>query len=176
MNLMPPPVSPVELGTLDEWANVEREIGIALPNDYKIFIQTYGTGVIGRFLQIWNPLSKNKYMNLKHMARESLETLRIHKTQYEQEYPFALYPEKEGLLPFADTANGDLLLWKTNGLPDTWELLFLIDFGPQYEAYSFGFVEFLIKVLGEEIESLIFSNEAIFKREEGFMSLESNNT
>jgi hypothetical protein len=54
------PSNPLETGTLAGWNKAERMFNIQLPADYKVFIDTYGTGCIGGFLYIWNPFGTTK--------------------------------------------------------------------------------------------------------------------
>lgn len=171
MEIMPPPLSPNEVNSEAKWLEVEQECGIVFPRDYKAFIQTYGTGVIGRFLVVWNPFSDNSHVNLLSMIWETLDILKYLKNLYGDEYTHILYPEKCGLLPFADTPNGDILCWKTDGDPEQWTLVYLNDCGPKYEEHQLSLTEFLVANLKGELPNSIFSNENIFKREAGFMSI-----
>ena len=52
---LPPPAAPRGLDRT--WGAVEREIGLSLPDDYKAFIDVYGTGQVSSadgWAVIWN--------------------------------------------------------------------------------------------------------------------------
>lgn len=44
---MEPPSQPSETGSAEEWSSVEALLGLILPSDYKAYITTYGTGLVG---------------------------------------------------------------------------------------------------------------------------------
>jgi hypothetical protein len=89
--ILAPPASPRENG--GDWETVERQLGVSLPEDYKQFIEVYGSGDIGGNLSIYNPFAENVHQNL--IARQA----RIAK--YYSEYrgragepaPFPIAPE-----------------------------------------------------------------------------------
>ena len=59
--LLPPPQTPVE--NQGDWTNVEQQLGMPLPADYKWFISTYGTGSIcAAFINVLNPFAANRYL------------------------------------------------------------------------------------------------------------------
>jgi hypothetical protein len=47
---LPPPPAPLEVPTKAAWAAAERALA-PLPEDYKEFVETYGTGSIDGFLR-----------------------------------------------------------------------------------------------------------------------------
>ncbi len=58
LSILIPPQNPAEIPTLDDWINVERRVG-RLPNDYRTYLERFGTGTIDRFLWVLNPVSPN---------------------------------------------------------------------------------------------------------------------
>jgi hypothetical protein len=68
IGLAPPPGSPVDTGSPDQWGEVERALGMPLPSDYKQFINVYGDGEFGDFLYVFNPFSGCEQMNLLWQA------------------------------------------------------------------------------------------------------------
>lgn len=117
--LIPAPKQPVDTGDEQNWSNMEEKIGISLPTNYKNYISTYGSGQIGRFLWIYNPFSNNKNINLLAQSDIVLDALRTIKAEHgESVCPYPIFPEKDGLLPFGRTDNGDDLFWLTKGNPE----------------------------------------------------------
>jgi hypothetical protein len=62
-NLMRPPANPSELPDRAGWGPVEAALGLMLPEVYKAFISTYGTGAVDGFLWVFNPFSENQPLN-----------------------------------------------------------------------------------------------------------------
>src|SRR3974390_1397674 len=55
IEIVPPPASPVASGSPGDWAQVESELGVGLPTDFKEYIATYGGGEWAGFFRIFNP-------------------------------------------------------------------------------------------------------------------------
>jgi hypothetical protein len=57
------PLDVVETGQPSSWITLERDIGLVFPQDYKWFINNFGTGVICNELWVLNPFSGNVNLN-----------------------------------------------------------------------------------------------------------------
>ena len=155
-----PPVTPIETGSTEEWQGIEKTIGIALPSDYKQYINIFGTGCIGSFLWLFNPFSRNKHLNLLRQIDIKIDALRILKEKWgDKQCPYPLYPEPEGLLPWGTTDNGDVLFWLTIGHPDEWLVVINEARAPIYEEYQESMTNFLSKILSGELVSEVFPND-----------------
>ena len=62
--VMAPPARPVETTNGGGWQFIQVKLGITLPEDYKEFVSTFGTGAVDSFLWVLNPFSKNDNLNL----------------------------------------------------------------------------------------------------------------
>lgn len=172
VEVLPPPSSPVETGTPDSWERIREELGATLPDDYKAFIQTYGSGWIGGFISIWDPFSENKYLNLVQSTRSTLQAIRMLKVGLKKELnidepPYPLFPEPGGLLPFGATIAGDVLFWKTEGTPAAWTIVIHRVRSTEYEEHPFTITEFLNRLMRGDIEET-FIYETSFSRGAGF--------
>ncbi len=148
-----PPTLPVEAGSVEAWPVIEKAIGVTLPNDYKQYINTFGTGCIGRFLWPFNPFSEDKFLNLGYRINERLDALRELREHWDEQCPYPLYPDPGGLLPWGGTDNGDVLFWLTVGRPDDWPTVVNEARGPLYEEYQASMTDFLAKLISGEIIS-----------------------
>jgi hypothetical protein len=102
-----------------EWHSLEAQI--KLPTDYKQFLSLFGTGVLAEFFYVWNPFSNVQGMNWLAEHRKAIsdiETLMFTASDLYRDW--ILFPQKNGLLPWGKTGNGDLLFWTTSGTPDHW--------------------------------------------------------
>jgi hypothetical protein len=161
----PPPQRAVELGIEDVWPVVQRRIGSVLPRDYKDFINTYGTVLLYDFLKPYNPFSKKEYSNLLWQMGAVLSAYRELKAQ--RGCPYALWFEADGLLPWADTCNGDTLFWLTKGHPDQWTIVLNKSRDPEFEEFDGSMVEFvdafMNRTLDERFEMTDFDDEPSVK-------------
>lgn len=152
--LIPPP-SPVETGSEDEWLEVNQLIGVRPPEDFVCFVRIFGTGTINHFLTVLNPFAANPNLNLLHQIPVILATLRTLKEQFPPDYPFPLFYEPGGFLPWGISDDGDLFGWATTGLTGCWSTIVLPDTGtPEY--YSLPFSQFLLAVLTGSVRSAGF--------------------
>lgn len=157
LKLMPPPTHPIETGTAEEWPKIEQALGIELPQDYKDFVSTYGTGQISGIVWVYNPFSSNRYLNLANQASQRpITTLGILASTGEElkvEYPYPLYPEPDGLLRWGTTDNGDELYWQTTGDPNQWPVVTNEVRGTGFAKFRETMTNFVVKVILGEIKS-----------------------
>jgi hypothetical protein len=105
--------------------------------DNKQYINTYGSGCVGAFIWPLNPFSKNKYLNLNDQVKAQLDALKSLKMTWgDVQVPYPLYPKPGGLLPWGLTDNGDVLYWRTVGLPDNWSTVINEARAPLYEEFE----------------------------------------
>ena len=157
--LLPPPQSPVE--NKGDWKEAEKEIGTALPEDYKEFISTYGTGSISHEFQIMNPFSKNKFFNLaiQHEAiRESWAELH---EEFPRDHPYPPWPNLGGILRWGTTGNGDDIFWLTKEMPNEWSVVVFHHSSARLIAYQgLGMARFLVELLSHELKDNPFHPDA----------------
>jgi hypothetical protein len=169
MRLVAPSGSPVDAGQPNQWEEVERALGTALPGDYKQFINAYGTGEFNDLFFIFNPFSHVEAMNLLWQAgvpeslMENEELGRIYRLgsflehyhglrcEYPGDYPLPPYPEPGGLLPLGGDSNGGSVLWLTVGPSDEWPLVRLPRGLQPIEKHEMTLVEFIILWLSGEL-------------------------
>ena len=171
IGVLPPPKKMQIKEKSKGWISIEKEIGTALPADYKWFIETYGSGEIGNFVKLWNPFLSNKYQNLIERVKEHLKRLRLIRSSlpeevWEKEVPYPLYPENEGLLPFGSSINGDVFYWQTKGIPDEWHIIINQVRSPIYEYHPTNLTNFLYMLMRGTVSTFI--NETDFDRTAGF--------
>jgi hypothetical protein len=152
--LVQPPKTPLETGGLQEWRAAEKRINLELPTDYRDFILAYGTGLFARFYGVYNPFSKNEYVNLELSLKRACDAQREIKAQFPNEVPYLIYPERPGLLPWGRDDNGNDYFWLTDGPPDSWKVVSCENRGEGFREYGRTMTEFLCEVLTRKIEAL----------------------
>lgn len=166
--VLPPPPSPKE--TKGDWLAFEGAIGTQLPDDFKEFIETYGSGTIGNFISVLNPFSSRENLNLATQARRQLDALeRLHK-DFGERRPYELYPTKGGLLPVAITDNGDVVHWLTNGDPNDWVIVVNESRSPDYEQFDCDLTSLIEGVLSRTLRCRAFPS-SVFAADMSFRSV-----
>jgi len=150
-NILRRPEKPLEIGQINGWHTFEYQLNTKLPEDYKKFIQSFGTGSINEFLVILNPFSANQHVNLLTRGRSELEAFRTSKTNFPKYYPDDIFPNSGGLLPFGVTDNGEVLYWRTIAEPKDWTVTVYETRGPDHYNYQTNMTDFLSGVLSGAI-------------------------
>ena len=138
----------------EDWQKVENSIGLILPSDYKNIIEIYGDYYWADFLHLLNPFSKNKFLNLITQIELINNAESETRTEYPEFYPFSLYPEVNGLLPFFITDNGDIGFWITYLQPENWSILIKDARSPEFEVHFFSVAMFLYQFSGGRFQSI----------------------
>jgi hypothetical protein len=152
--LVPPPIRPTEVGSLEQWQAVELELGLELPSDYRDFVFAYGTGLFASFYRIYNPFSAAKWINLSISIQRDCESVREIKRNWPDRVPYRIYPDHPGLLPFGNDENGNNYYWLTEGRPDSWPVVQDEVRGDGVRQHDFCMTDFLCEVLTGKIEAL----------------------
>ncbi len=110
--LIPAPPNP-QCAT-GNWNEIEAQLGIHFPSDFKQLINVYGCGNILGSLEIYNPLTERG----RNQIAESLDMLE--ESREACEYLWPIHPEEAGMLPWGDDVNGNIFCWLTKGESDDW--------------------------------------------------------
>lgn len=150
--LIPPPAIPIQVGSLADWQAVEQELGVTFPTDFREFIFKYGTGYLGSFYSVWNPFwSSNKFVE---SVRLICAAERESQGRFPEFFPYAIYPDSPGFLPWGSDDNGNYYGWLTEGSADEWSVLSNEVRGLGYRLHCCTMTEYLAKVFGGEIRPL----------------------
>jgi hypothetical protein len=115
--LVPPPTRPY-LGD-GSWDRLFHELGTTLPAEHVELMNTYGAGCWSDWLTFYTPLNVQPPTFAPQVA-DALDIYRELRDEFPEDYPLAVWPEPGGLLPFADSIEGDVLGWLVDGAPDDW--------------------------------------------------------
>lgn len=156
--IMPPPASPVAAGAPERWGQIEKELGIRLPRDYKQLIQTYGAGEFGGYLIIHSPFFGDGDGNLLHECHNTLEFYRDVRQRNPERMIYPPFPDPGGVLPLGRAIGGVLLFWVTEGDPDEWPVL-LSDPGAYEEVHHRTVTELLTLAFTGALESRLLPDD-----------------
>ncbi len=169
VRILPPPKNPREAGTVDAWPAVEAALRFSLPADYKQFINTYGTGGIDGWVFPFSPFAGDKQLNLEQQIQVRLAALRQLRDAANEHIPYPIHPELGGVIPWACTQNGDVLFWIAKGSPSDWTVCINDARCPEWEAFPYSMVAFLVKMLRAEVKVSIFPSDLEFGRGSSFV-------
>lgn len=162
--LIIPPIDPINIGNEVLRRKTNEKLGIEIPEDYYSFISTYGLGLFGNGLCVFNPFTENEFVNLfkkieelsfsynymKQMDQNTRKQFRLNEPEEGEGFPFDFYPKKNGILPWGHIDGGGLTFyWKTNN--DRWYVIAYSDDG-YYEKFEMSMTEFIFKLLTNQIE------------------------
>jgi hypothetical protein len=133
------------------WQAIEEDWGTEFPGDYKKFIETYGAGSFGGYLNVVAPFPEvhaayNAGLRMFPLDSGMLEEL---------ESPFPAYPALGGIIAVGDTRDGDTLLFKTAPRPEEWHIVTWsrnrLTPPLRWTEYNLGFSEFMIALLNAQL-------------------------
>ena len=154
LEMIPPPGE----SQARDWADIERQLGVSLPADYKQLVDAYGGGVFDEAIWLLEPGCSNPEYDLLEVARER-EGVLSELWKFEAK-PAALQEEGTRVLPWAyGEEGGEYLYWliRPGVEPESWTVLINEGRGPEWEGHPQSCAQFLLNVLAGEIQSELFS-------------------
>lgn len=132
-----PPVRPLYAATPESWVAAETALSVALPREYYEVATTYGCG---RFwgedttdFTLFNPGAPD-YLSEVEFECQRLREAKEHSDP--EDFTFAVFPNKGGLLPYGLDDQNVRFCWRTGSAPDSWPIVIMWDWGQD------GFLEF----------------------------------
>lgn len=120
VTLLPPPREP--LYSSGDWEQVEQLLGVKLPDDYKIFIETYGQGAIhgaDRYsgLIVYSYLQPSLPTTIAEGFSGYFQSI--------QSLPYSVFPNLPGLLGFASFGDKATIAWNASHTTSAiWEIVY----------------------------------------------------
>lgn len=151
LSILPPPIGAPIYSSKPDWSHLENQLQTSLPQDYKEFIEFYGSGYLGNSqysytLEFLDPFSSD-------IARSFYEFYLEHKILRETGYFHeAVFPEPRGVIPWALDSSGKLFCWVCEGEPDEWWTITIPSIPEHIDEFDLSFTEFLAAYLSHEIE------------------------
>jgi hypothetical protein len=133
-----------------DWPAIEARLGVPLPTDFRVLSEAYPTFTLGEFLHVSLPLPGKEDAWVSGVESE----LEIVRDWWEADMTIGLrpHPAPGGLLPWAESLSGDVLLWTTSGaVPDTWPVTVASRNGGWWH-YTGGAVQFIADWASGDVE------------------------
>lgn len=131
------------------WADVEKSIGLTLPDDYKELVESFSSGYFQDFVQIIRPgdMGASKGEFLGYYAHR-LEDMRQWRNNEPTRFPLPIFPEPGGLLPWGRSIRSDLFFWLTEGEnPANWPIVATDSEFTNWASFNRSVCDFLIDVV-----------------------------
>jgi len=133
-----------------DWPAVEASLGgLALPADYKALVERFPPGKFRELIKVIRPGDVNSPPTeyLGYYAHR-LEDMRKWRAGGHAIFPYPIYPEPDGLLPWAEGPRGELCFWLTGpGDPDGWQVVTADNDFLEWQSFSGTACEFLTAVV-----------------------------
>ncbi|MCF2525747.1 SMI1/KNR4 family protein [Yinghuangia soli] len=124
-----------------DWAAVEAELGLDLPQDYKAFADVFGAGVFNNYLAVFVP---DTGAGLVRQV-ESFGSLMGNPMYRSMFAPYPTYPSDGGILPMGASEAGDSFYWLP-GDQGNWSILGRTEDEPDWHRFDMSTTEFVFKI------------------------------
>lgn len=138
------------------WPELEQRLGCGLPSDYKALIETYGPGIFGGFIHVFQPTFPVPAIDLEAQIADSAWALGELQKGGER-IPYRLTAPAE-IIAIGRTDNGDILYLVRNSLsePDAWTIAVNEARSDEWNEFEGGITDFLASALSGSRQYSVF--------------------
>jgi hypothetical protein len=137
--------APAVPGIVYDWPAIEASIGLRLPEDYKLLAGSLPPGWFRRFARLLYPGQSGPF--LPPDISGQLDVMREWRAEGDAGFPYPIFPEPGGLLPWGEAVEGAMLFWLTGpGDPDSWPVITATAQWEHWERFDGTACEFLTEV------------------------------
>jgi hypothetical protein len=149
--VVPPPEKPIEAGSPEVWAELQKEfLGVKLPDDLRDLGNAYGSGEFRwHNIRVFNPFS-DRY---NEQVNRTLEVLRD-----SSDVPYAVFPKSPGLFPVGSDDIVGSIYYLTKGRPNTWPIV-LASHAGEYEVWNMPLSTLLARAMTKAIRCVTWPLE-----------------
>ncbi|MGC4747623.1 SMI1/KNR4 family protein [Micromonospora sp. DT201] len=146
-----------------DWSLIERSLGnLALPGDYKALVERFPDGRFAEAITVIRPgVKRGDPEDFLGYYSHRLNDMREWRADGDGVFPYPIFPEPDGLLPWGEGPRGELFFWLTNSTePDSWIVVWAdVDF-TEWHSFSGGVCQFLLKVVLGDVVALATTEAA----------------
>ena len=135
--VLPPPDYPVRNN--GDWKRFVSTNGFWPPEDYRMLVREYGSGLFAGWLYLIEPFDPSK--SFHQLIEAELRQLRT------SSHRGPMWPEAGGFLPWAKTTTGDHVGWRTEGKPENWTTVFWGQGGQAVTEFAVSTVGFVLALV-----------------------------
>ncbi|MFC4856931.1 SMI1/KNR4 family protein [Actinophytocola glycyrrhizae] len=132
-----------------QWDEIEHSLGLRLPDDYKELVGKFPPGHFQGFLHVIRPgdvgEASSEYLGY---YSHRLDDMRTWRADEPDRFPYPIFPESGGLIPWGVTTQGDLFFWATDLTdPNSWPVVVTDYEFSNWKKVSKGLASFLRDVV-----------------------------
>lgn len=142
-----------------DWSAIEDDLGLGLPADYKLLAESFPAGWFRGWVQLRLPerTGDDRPRLLSDFAAGQLRSLREFRETGECKFPFPLFPEPGGVLPWGYLRSPGVAYWLTApGDPEQWPVIVATEEGDYWERFDGSACEFLAEVMAGRYDASRF--------------------
>jgi hypothetical protein len=152
-----PPWAPVDAGPTGRRIEVERALGIALPDEIYELGLRYGSGTFADEIEVFNPFSKDYLEKVNEVTACYRE---LKQAEAEEFVPYDIFPTSPGFFPWGASVNGHVMFWLTEGKPNEWPTALVVGREANvYEVFRMAMTTLLAKVFQEPMPCVLWDAE-----------------
>jgi hypothetical protein len=151
-----------------DWGAIEGDLGLPLPTDYKLLADSFPEGWFRRFIRLRRPVPwpDGRVRLMSKFALEQLESMREYRETGEVAFPYPLFPEPEGVLPWGSISSPGVAFWLTGSPdPDEWPVVVATEECDYWDRFDGTTCEFLIAVANARYDASRFMTAAFDDQE-----------
>jgi hypothetical protein len=136
-------------GRVFDWPAIESDLGVRLPADYKLLAESFPDGYFRRFVSLWLPdrWPDGRIRFPARNAADDLEAMREYRATGEAVFPYPLFPEPGGLLPWGYISAPGRAMWLTGPAdPQEWPVVVATEECDYWDLFDGTACEFLTAV------------------------------
>jgi hypothetical protein len=145
-----------------DWPAIESSLGgLSLPRDYRAFVETFPPGVVDDRIRVIRPgdVHSPRTEYLGYYAYR-MNDMRQRRAGGHGRYPYTIFPEPGGVLPWGEGANGELYFSLTGASDaDAWTVVWPDRDEREWRAFPGSMCEFLIGVVTGKVDVPAFPPE-----------------
>ncbi|MFB6890418.1 SMI1/KNR4 family protein [Kitasatospora sp. NPDC056327] len=135
------------------WRRVEHDLGVSLPEEFKVLADWYSPIRIGRSILLANP--ETGVFNFGAHVRQTLDAYRACDFSRENfpDFPDVIgFGGPDGLIPLSGTAHGEEIFLYRDPVVGRWQIVVFVGDDLEFHRYDMGFAEWLHRYLtGEDM-------------------------
>ncbi|MEU6175366.1 SMI1/KNR4 family protein [Streptantibioticus parmotrematis] len=151
--------APTAPGRVPDWAAAERDLGTALPADYRDLVGAFGAGLFDGHVWLLEPDSPDASHDLVADNDGRMEDFEDF-WEMGEDKPEQLEEEGSRLVAWGSTYSGEVLYWlvRPGVSPDAWTVMVNESRGPRWEHHDLTCTAFLAGVLTGRVRSGILAS------------------
>lgn len=136
-----------------DWSDVEVIMGVRLPTDYKQLIELLPVGEFRGLVRLLYPtVESNRVVSVLGEFENSLDDMRGWREDGDGVFPYPIYPEPGGLLPWGHSPRREPFFWITaSDDPDTWTVAYADDYFTEWRTFAGRVCDFLLALVDGQV-------------------------